>query len=67
MSGNMGIIDRTLRIIVGLVLVGYALQIGLPKTGWNWTGWIGVIPIITAIFGICPVYRLLGISTRAGN
>jgi hypothetical protein len=63
MSTNVGTIDRIIRILVGLVLIAYAIPLGFPKTDWNWIGWIGVVPIITAIVGICPAYSLLGLST----
>ncbi|MGE0062702.1 MAG: DUF2892 domain-containing protein [Xanthobacteraceae bacterium] len=33
-------------------------------TGWNWVGWIGVVPILTAFIGTCPAYSLFGWSTR---
>lgn len=60
---NVGVIDRVLRIVAGIVLIGYALKIGFPETGWNWAGWIGVVPLLTGIFGFCPAYTLLGLST----
>jgi hypothetical protein len=63
MSTNVGTIDRVVRVVIGLVLIAFALSLGFPNTGWNWIGWIGVIPIITAILGICPLYSLLGISS----
>jgi len=63
MSKNVGAVDRILRVIVGLVLVCYAIPIGFPSTGWNWVGWIGVIPIITAFIGFCPAYKVVGVST----
>ena len=44
-------------------LIAYAIPLGFPQTGWNWVGWIGVVPIATAILGICPIYGLLGLST----
>ncbi len=58
MKTNEGNIDRTLRIVVGLVLIALTLTgtIGL----W---GWIGVVPVITGAIGWCPAYTLLGIST----
>jgi hypothetical protein len=59
----MGIPDRIGRVILGLVLLAYALQIGFPATGWNWVGWIGVVPILTAIVRYCPLYSLVGIRT----
>ena len=67
MHGNVGIIDRILRIVIGLALIAYAVPLGLPLTGWNWVGWIGLVPLITGIFGMCPAYRLLGISTLSGK
>ncbi|OCC25338.1 hypothetical protein MB02_01315 [Croceicoccus estronivorus] len=55
---NVGSIDRILRIVVGLVLI--ALVFVGPKTPW---GWIGVIPLVTGLFRMCPLYSLIGIST----
>ena len=63
MSTNVGSIDRILRVVIGLALIAYAIPIGFPQTGWNWVGWIGVVPIVTAIFGNCPAYTVLGVST----
>jgi hypothetical protein len=60
---NVGPIDRIVRLIVGLLLIAYAIPIGFPATGWNWVGWIGIVPILTAVFGYCPAYTLFGIST----
>ena len=63
MVTNVGTVDRALRIVIDLVLIAYALKLGLPSTGWNWVGWIGVVPLLTAFIGICPLYGLLGVST----
>lgn len=60
---NVGSIDRIVRVVVGLVLIAYAIPIGFHQTGWNWIGWIGVVPLLTAIFAYCPGYALFGIST----
>jgi hypothetical protein len=60
---NVGSADRILRVIVGIVLIAYAIPIGFPQTGWNWTGWIGVVPLLTAIFAYCPAYTAFGVST----
>jgi Protein of unknown function (DUF2892) len=64
MSVNVGTIDRVLRIVIGLALIAFAIPLGFPQTGWNWLGWIGVMPIITAVVGNCPAYSVLGFSTR---
>ena len=60
LKNNVGKIDRIIRIVVGIILVGnvfYALQ--------NPIGWLGVILIVTGIAGICPLYSILGINTRS--
>ncbi|MGA9825857.1 MAG: DUF2892 domain-containing protein [Methylocystis sp.] len=67
MVTNVGTIDRALRIVIGLMLIAYALKLGLPSTGWNWVGWIGVVPLLTAFIGTCPLYGLLGVSTYSRN
>ena len=58
MKSNVGGIDRILRAVIGLVLIALAATgtVGL----W---GWIGVVPLLTAAFGFCPAYPLLGVST----
>ena len=70
MSTNIGMVDRVARIVIGLALIAFAIPIGFAPTGWNWIGWIGVVPLLTAFVGFCPLYALLGVSTcevkRAG-
>ncbi len=63
MTVNVGMLDRAARIVVGILLIAFALGIGFPKTSWSWVGWIGVVPIVTALIGNCPAYTMLGIST----
>lgn len=58
MTTNIGTIDRVLRILVGLGLISMVF-VG-PQAAW---GWIGVIPLATALIGWCPAYSLLGIKT----
>lgn len=60
MQNNLGTIDRTLRIVAGLVLLSLVF-IG-PQTPW---GWIGVVPLLTALIGWCPAYKIVGLSTCA--
>ena len=67
MNPNVGTADKVARIVIGLVLIAWAIPLGFPKTSYNWIGWIGVVPILTAIFGTCPLYTLLGISTCEGK
>ena len=64
MTANVGTFDRIARLIVGVALIAFALGYLAPGTGWNWVGWIGVVPILTALFGNCPAYSLFGWSTQ---
>jgi hypothetical protein len=58
MKVNEGTIDRVLRVIVGLVLIGLTIS----GTVGVW-GWIGVVPLLTGLVGICPAYSIFGLST----
>ncbi len=60
-------LDRIIRVALGIVLILYAIPIGFAETGWNWTGWIGVIPLVTGALGRCPLYHAIGLSTRAAG
>jgi len=63
MAANVGFVDRVARVIVEISLLAFAIQLGFPQTGWNWLGWIGVVLLLTAAFGLCPLCTLLGVST----
>lgn len=58
MKANIGGVDRTLRIILGIVLIALTLA----GTIGVW-GWIGVVALATALIKFCPLYSLLGMST----
>ncbi|MFO1121620.1 MAG: DUF2892 domain-containing protein [Hyphomicrobiales bacterium] len=65
MTRNVGGLDRVVRVIVGLALLWYALL--APATGYNWVGWLGIVPLITAFVGMCPLYNLIGVNTCAAK
>ena len=58
MKANVGGIDRILRIVIGLALIALTLT----GTIGVW-GWIGVVPVLTAALGFCPLYTVLGFSS----
>ena len=58
LAKNVGSIDRILRIVVGLGLISLVF-VG-PQTPW---GWVGVVPLLTAFIGFCPLYTLIGVRT----
>jgi hypothetical protein len=58
---NVGGIDRVLRIVVGLALLaGFFLD---TDATWRWAYLIGLVPLLTGLFGTCPAYSLLGLNT----
>jgi len=58
MKVNVGTIDRALRIFAGIALIALAF---LGTIG-AW-GYIGVVPLLTGLLGVCPAYSLLGLNT----
>ena len=70
MKANVGTLDRIVRIVIGLALIAFAVSWIAPGSTYAWLGWIGVIPLLTAAVGSCPLYSMLGMSscpvTRAG-
>ncbi len=64
MTMNVGTVDRALRALVGVVAL-----LGAFVFGWfsGWMVWaaaiVGVIMLVTAAMGMCPIYRLVGMNT----
>ncbi|WP_196240278.1 YgaP family membrane protein [Alsobacter soli] len=63
MIKNMGGLDRLIRFYLGLAMVAFALPFWAPQTGWNWIGYLGLLPMLSAVVGSCGVYRIVGLST----
>ncbi len=61
MITNIGVVDRTVRAVIGLALLWYAIF--AAPSGYNWIGWIGVIPLANTVIGWCLFYWILGVST----
>ncbi len=59
MQTNIGKFERIIRGLIGAGLISLVF-VG-PETAW---GWLGLIPLITAVIGWCPPYSLLGINTN---
>ena len=58
MIANVGTVDRAIRILVGLTMIGATLM------GWIgvW-GWLGLIPLATGVFRFCPAYLPFGLNS----
>jgi len=59
MTGNVSKDDRIIRIVIGLWFISM-VYIG-PETLW---GWVGLVPLLSAIVGFCPLYKKLGFDTK---
>lgn len=59
MKTNVGTIDRAIRVILGLAILGAGFYFK------NWLGLIGIVPLLTAFVGFCPAYLPFGLSTCA--
>jgi hypothetical protein len=58
MKANVGTVDRVVRILVGLGLIGAAASGAVGA--W---GYIGIVPLATGFFRFCPAYLPFGLST----
>jgi hypothetical protein len=59
-KSNAGKVDRIIRIIIGAVLIGNVFT-GLQTP----IGWLGIVLVVTGLFGTCPLYSILGIDTKS--
>lgn len=57
MTKNVGNIDKTIRIVLAIGIIAYGI------IEQSLLGFVALVPLATAIFGWCPVYPILGIST----
>jgi hypothetical protein len=66
---NVGSFDRTLRFIVGAILLAAPFLPPLAGFFAAWGAWkfavaaVGIVMLGTAAFRFCPAYTLLGIRT----
>lgn len=64
MKKNVGSADKGIRIILGLVLLILAFTVPAGQPAKVVFIVVGIIALLTAITGFCPLYTLLGINTR---
>lgn len=67
MEINVGMIDRVLRAVLGLVLLYLAFFSGLAAFDTGLLKYaaavVGIVMLVVAAVRICPVYSVLGIKT----
>ena len=57
MKQNIGGIERGVRIVLGLAIIGVGVMYG------SWWGAIGAVPLLTGLTGWCALYALMRVST----
>ena len=58
MKKNMGLLDRRIRIVVGLLIIAAGIYFN------TWWGLVGVVFLATSLISWCPLYLPFGLSTR---
>jgi hypothetical protein len=58
MKKNIGKSDKVIRIVLGLAIIILGI---IYQSLW---GLIGLIPLLTAVIGFCPLYPALKINTN---
>ena len=61
---NTGVIDRIIRIVVGLVLLSLLFVV---KSDLHRFFLLGLLPLLTGLTGHCPLYTLVEINTCAAR
>ncbi|MEI7789204.1 MAG: DUF2892 domain-containing protein [Chlorobiaceae bacterium] len=57
MQKNVGQTDKIIRIVIGTAVIV------LGVINQSWWGAVGLVPLLTAFIGFCPLYTVLRIST----
>jgi len=57
MQKNIGQTDKIIRIVVGVAVIAAGV------INQSWWGAVGIVPLLTAFIGFCPLYPILKIST----
>lgn len=60
MNKNVGGIDRTIRILLGIVILGLYFVL---EGQMRWWALAGLVPLMTGLIGWCPAYLPFGIRT----
>lgn len=63
---NLSVLDRIIRVLIGLLMLwagwaGHSAEAALWPIALRTFAWF---PLVTGLLGWCPVYAILGLSTR---
>jgi hypothetical protein len=62
MEANVGAVDRAIRLLIAVVLIGLGLGVVRGPRGIAMAA-VGAIPLLSALSGRCPLYTVFGINT----
>lgn len=62
MEKNVSTLDRAIRVLFGVGLIGATVMGSIGA--W---GWVGVIPLATGLVGFCPLYKICGCKRCAAK
>jgi len=60
MKANVGGIDKVIRIVAGLAILSLVFVL---EGSARWWGLVGLVPLFTGLFRVCPAYSLLGLNS----
>lgn len=60
MSKNLGSVDRSIRVVIGIALLSL---LAMLDGNARFLGLIGLVPLLTAAVGYCPLYTIVGVRT----
>jgi hypothetical protein len=62
MEANVGTIDRAIRLVIAIALIGVGLGVVRGPRGIAMAA-VGAIPLVSGLTGHCLLYRVFGINT----
>ena len=60
MLRNVGTIERVVRVLAGLMILGLYGALDSP---WKYLTLVGLLPLGTRLVGYCPAYKAFGRKT----
>lgn len=59
MKNNVGVADKIVRLVLGLVLAATGLYFE------SWWGLLAIVPLITGLVSYCPLYTIFDLNTSS--
>lgn len=67
MKGNMGVVDRVIRFVVGVILLILGIAV-IKSVVWTVIAIaVGAVMLLTSITSICLLYMPFGLKTKRGK